>query len=285
MSPCEALRDAGAAHLLHPGDPCTRCGRSCARAERLGAAGAVGSRTRRVRARRLAGRHGLSAALRPLAGRQMVRLLRAEALVDVGRRIDVHRRIPPAVVHRARRVGNRRHMDERRPVRRRPRAMDASRTGRGGSRSPSLSIRARAAARGDVRQRTGTRLDRDRGHTGTRSARYVGREAHPARDDAERTSRGRRRRAHRWWSVRRVPRQPQLHPEVWYALEREDTLETLEGVQWADWDGSGRMLVATTDRRLQVRGAEGPDSAVSWEVDLSADEPDPQPPPDEARRW
>jgi hypothetical protein len=46
-----------------------------------------------------------------------------------------------------------------------------------------------------------------------------------------------------------------------------------------------RMLVATTDGRLQVRGAEGPDSAVSWEVDLSADEPDPQPPPDQARRW
>ena len=39
-------------------------------------------------------------------------------------------------------------------------------------------------------------------------------------------------------------------PEVWYALEREDTLETLEGVQWADWDGSGRTLVATTDGRL-----------------------------------
>ena len=74
-------------------------------------------------------------------------------------------------------------------------------------------------------------------------------------------------------------------PEVWYGLEREGALETLEGVQWADWDASGRMLVATTDGRLQVRGAEGPDSAVSWEVDLSADEPDPQPPPDEARRW
>ena len=74
-------------------------------------------------------------------------------------------------------------------------------------------------------------------------------------------------------------------PEVWYALERDDTLETLVDVQWADWDPSGRLLVATCDGRLQVRDAEGPDSAVSWEVDLSADEPDPQPPPDEARRW
>jgi hypothetical protein len=67
--------------------------------------------------------------------------------------------------------------------------------------------------------------------------------------------------------------------------ETEDRLETLVDVQWADWDASGRLLVATTDGRLQVLGAEGPDSAVSWEVDLSADEPDPRPPPEEARRW
>ena len=99
-----------------------------------------------------------------------------------------------------------------RPVRRRPRAMDASGTGRGGSRSAPLSLWLRAASCGDVRHRTGTRLDRDRGHTGARSARHVGREAGPARDDAEETSRSRRRCAHRWWSVRRVPRQPQLRP-------------------------------------------------------------------------
>jgi hypothetical protein len=67
--------------------------------------------------------------------------------------------------------------------------------------------------------------------------------------------------------------------------ETEDRLETLVDVQWADWDASGRLLVATTDGRLQVLGAEGPDSAVWWEVDLSADEPDPRPPPEEARRW
>ena len=73
-------------------------------------------------------------------------------------------------------------------------------------------------------------------------------------------------------------------PEVRYALEREGALETLEGVQWADWDASGRLLVATSDGRLLVRG-DTPASAASWEVDLSADEPDPQAPPDEARRW
>jgi hypothetical protein len=74
-------------------------------------------------------------------------------------------------------------------------------------------------------------------------------------------------------------------PQVWYALERAGRLETLDGVQWADWDPRGRLLAATTDGRLQVRGGDGAPASVAWEVDLSGDEPDPRPPPDEARRW
>jgi hypothetical protein len=75
-------------------------------------------------------------------------------------------------------------------------------------------------------------------------------------------------------------------PEVWYALERGDDLETLEDVQWADWDRRGRLIVATTDGRLQVReGDPTGGGGITWETDLSVDEPDPQPPPDEARRW
>jgi hypothetical protein len=74
-------------------------------------------------------------------------------------------------------------------------------------------------------------------------------------------------------------------PEVWYALERGRDVETLEGVQWAEWDARGRLLVATTDGRLQIRtGGFGTD-AVVWEHDLSTDAPDPQPPPAEASRW
>jgi hypothetical protein len=74
-------------------------------------------------------------------------------------------------------------------------------------------------------------------------------------------------------------------PEVWYALEREEGLETLEGVQWADWDGRGRLLVATTDGRLQVRTEPFGERTVVWRHDLSTDPPDPQPPPPEARSW
>jgi hypothetical protein len=74
-------------------------------------------------------------------------------------------------------------------------------------------------------------------------------------------------------------------PEVWYAIERDGDLETLEDVQWAEWDGRGRLLVATTDGRLQVRDGDLTPAGARWEVDLAADEPDPRPPPDEARRW
>jgi hypothetical protein len=74
-------------------------------------------------------------------------------------------------------------------------------------------------------------------------------------------------------------------PEVWYALEHPGGLDTLEGVQWAEWDGRGRLLVATSDGRLQIRTNGFGTEAVVWERDLSADAPDPQPPPAEARRW
>lgn len=57
----------------------------------------------------------------------------------------------------------------------------------------------------------------------------------------------------------------------------------LTGVQWADWTADGRLLVATSDGHLQVRAGGGDD--VTWESDLAALAPDPQPPPPEAARW
>jgi hypothetical protein len=72
-------------------------------------------------------------------------------------------------------------------------------------------------------------------------------------------------------------------PEVWYAFEDGGDLRLLEDVQWADWDPRGRLLVATRDGRLQVRDRDG--AEVAWELDLSAEAPDPQPPPAEARDW
>jgi len=37
-----------------------------------------------------------------------------------------------------------------------------------------------------------------------------------------------------------------------YTIENGDESRRLEHVQWADWDGTGRLLVATTTGRLTV---------------------------------
>jgi len=70
-----------------------------------------------------------------------------------------------------------------------------------------------------------------------------------------------------------------------YQLRHEHGVTDLGDVQWADWDSTGRLLVATTDGRLQIRV--GPPRAleVAWETDLNSFEPDPRPAPSEASRW
>lgn len=70
-----------------------------------------------------------------------------------------------------------------------------------------------------------------------------------------------------------------------YDLRTRGSVTPLVDAQWADWDSDGRLLVATTDGRLQVRVGEPPDLEVAWETDLTRFEPDPQPPPPEASRW
>jgi len=69
-----------------------------------------------------------------------------------------------------------------------------------------------------------------------------------------------------------------------YTVRHNDTDTPLTGVQWADWDARGRLLVATTDGRLQIRADPESDS-VLHEVDLNAFRPDTRPAPGEARQW
>jgi hypothetical protein len=69
---------------------------------------------------------------------------------------------------------------------------------------------------------------------------------------------------------------------VTYALERGGQVEPLPDVQWADWDARGRLLVATRQGALQVRGEGG---AVLEEHDLASLRPDPRPPPSWAGEW
>ena len=61
-----------------------------------------------------------------------------------------------------------------------------------------------------------------------------------------------------------------------YDLRIGDTVVDLPDVQWADWSADGRLLVATTDGRLQVRAGDPGALEVVWEADLTPFEPDPQ---------
>ena len=47
----------------------------------------------------------------------------------------------------------------------------------------------------------------------------------------------------------------------------------------------GRLLVATTDGRLQVRDDPYGETSAIWERDLSAQRPEPAAPPREAAEW
>ncbi len=114
------------------------------------------------------------------------------------------------------------------------------------------------------------------------------------------------RREGEWWDERRraimAKAQPDgpnvLHVEGRYAafrtgepyvdaplywLDRGDEIEMLEGVQWADWDPSGRLLVATNDGRLGIwLPGEGSQEVI---VDLSDMKPAAQQAPAWASEW
>jgi hypothetical protein len=72
---------------------------------------------------------------------------------------------------------------------------------------------------------------------------------------------------------------------VVYEVAMGDEILALEDVQWADWDASGRLLVATTRGTLQIRDGARPTEAPRDEVDLAGLRPEPVAPPAEARAW
>jgi hypothetical protein len=75
-----------------------------------------------------------------------------------------------------------------------------------------------------------------------------------------------------------------VRTNVRYEFHRRGGAETLHGVQWADWDMEGRLLVATEDGRLQIRQGSDETSTV-WEADEGSIEPDPAPAPVDAASW
>jgi hypothetical protein len=73
--------------------------------------------------------------------------------------------------------------------------------------------------------------------------------------------------------------------QVSYSIVENGREHALEHVQWADWDQSGRLLVATTDGRLEIRSGAWEAPRVDWSLDLSGHRPEPAEPPALARRW
>lgn len=71
-----------------------------------------------------------------------------------------------------------------------------------------------------------------------------------------------------------------------YSFEHDGGSEiVLRDAVWADWDPSGRLLVATGSGHLEVREAGRPDLPVVIDHDLSTVEPAPAPAPAWATRW
>jgi hypothetical protein len=73
-----------------------------------------------------------------------------------------------------------------------------------------------------------------------------------------------------------------IRTDVRYEIRRGHDATVLEDAQWADWDAHGRLLVATVDGRLQIRGDA---TSTTWEADEGALEPEAAPPPREASEW
>ena len=68
-----------------------------------------------------------------------------------------------------------------------------------------------------------------------------------------------------------------------YELRSAISRGHLEDVQWAEWDASGRLLVATDDGRLQIRDVV--DGSVSGRRTRARSGRIPTPPPAEASIW
>jgi len=79
---------------------------------------------------------------------------------------------------------------------------------------------------------------------------------------------------------------PDWYEPADYSIAAADgSIRLLEGVQWADWDAGGRLLVATTVGRLQIRVLDGTTSQTVFDHDLTALVPELQPPPAIASEW
>lgn len=73
--------------------------------------------------------------------------------------------------------------------------------------------------------------------------------------------------------------------EIGYALDRGGEATPLPEIAWADWDGNGRLLVATRSGELRIAELTGAGLETTWAFDLSTARPDPTPAPQWAASW
>jgi len=78
---------------------------------------------------------------------------------------------------------------------------------------------------------------------------------------------------------------PALRKPAAYSLRTERDVLALDGVQWADWDATGRLLLVTRDGRLQIHANPGVRDTSLFDHDLTAYRPVPAPPPPWAKAW
>ncbi|MBZ5578708.1 MAG: hypothetical protein LAP40_19270 [Acidobacteriia bacterium] len=71
----------------------------------------------------------------------------------------------------------------------------------------------------------------------------------------------------------------------YFLQERPTDVTPMPEVVWADWDHQGRLLVATSEGRLEVHERHGSKRTRVWSEDLTDRTPDPQPAPEWASRW
>lgn len=73
--------------------------------------------------------------------------------------------------------------------------------------------------------------------------------------------------------------------DVHYVMRDGGRRAPVEGAAWADWDASGRLLVATFDGALEVRERSGVGWEPTWRHDLGGRSPEPCEAPEWAQRW
>jgi hypothetical protein len=204
----------------------------------------------------------------------------------VAARLDVRRGVATAVGQRARGMGYVRHVDTRRTLRRRVQELGVADAGDARPLTRRYGLALNRPVTFAVERRHGwtdtadtpPRTDDDPWDE-RRADHVIVQKPQPGGDGARvLTARG-------WFAAFREGPFGGRPRVTEYALVQRGISAPLDDVQWADWDGDGRLLVATADGRLQIRAQDRAGFTVVHDTDLASLEPAPTAAPHDARVW